>query len=319
MYRNAPTAAVSAFSQQAALRGFPIDSVSLSSSQSPKYTQLIFLVEVESPLFDTIDPVEWQNLQRLMQQASDVLWVTNGGLLSGREPLFAMIGGIVRGLKTERSSLRVSTLDLDLDVGESLVDHCDTIFAVWDRLSQDNAEGYTLEYRQKNHIIYRSSLEPDEILNSEMENQAKDPPLIHELPLHHFTEMPLQVNVDHAGTSGAIFFDLDPNFDQALPETSVEIEVSAVGVSSKVSLIVSVHVTCTETQQCVAAMSGNVGSRALSNECAGTIRQVGAQVKGLVPGDRVYCLCSTKFGNFVRVKSSLCQKVEGMDSFEVRQ
>ena len=248
VYRNAPTTSVSDFSKQAALRGFSVDSVSLSSSQSPKYTRLIFLVEVEAPLFDTINPIEWQNLQTLMQQASDVLWVTNGGLLSGREPLFAMIGGIVRGLKTERSSLRVSTLDFDLDVETSLIDNYDTIFAVLDRLSQDHAEGYTLEYRQRDHIIYRSSLEPDEVLNSEMENQAREPPLTHELPLHHFTEMPLQLNVDHFGASGTMFFDPDPDFDRVLPETFVEIEVGAVGVSSKVSLIVSVHVTCTEIQ-----------------------------------------------------------------------
>lgn len=54
-----------------------------------------------------------------------------------------------------------------------------------------------------------------------------------------------------------------------------------------------------------------------SRGLAGTVTKIGKEVKDFVRGDRVYCLCSSKLGQYARVQSSLCQKIEGMNSFEV--
>ena len=210
--------------------------MSLSSSHLPKYTQYIFLVEVETPLFDTIDSKEWQNLQCLVGQATHMVWVTTGGLLSGREPLFAMIGGIVRGLKTEKSSLRVSTLDLDLDTGGSILGNCDTMFTILDRLSQDNAEGYTLEYRQKDLIIYRGSLQPDDELNAHWQDRARESNTTHILPLDQLRHIPLQLSIREGRGYEDKSFELDPDFDRGLLDEWVEIELGAIGINGKVSL-----------------------------------------------------------------------------------
>lgn len=319
VYRNILTGSISEFVQQAVSRGFSVDSVSLSSSQLPRYTQHVYLVETEVPLFDSIDSTEWPNLQRLVSQATDMVWVTNGGLLSGRDPLFAMIAGIVRGLKTEKSSLRVSTLDLDLDTEGSLFENCNTIFTILDRLSHDYVEGYTLEYRQKDHIIYRSSLQPDDEMNTDWKTRVREPTLINTLPLDHFRDMPLKLNTDQAGVPGSTFFELDRDFDREILDECVEIELGAADVSSNVSLCCSVYVSLTEISQCMVAPGRTSKSTTFSSGCAGTIRKVGKDVKGLVLGDTVYGLCSSKFGHYARVNYSLCQKVEGMSTLEVSQ
>lgn len=230
------TATVSGFSEQAESRGFSVDTLSLTSSQSARYTHHVYLVESEIPLFDDINSIEWQSLQRLVGHATRIVWVTDGGLLSGRNPLFAMAAGVVRGLKTERGNLRVSTLDLDMATKDSLRDSYDTIFTILDRLSQRSAENYTLEYRQKDHIIYRSSLQPDDYLNDTWQARAREQALTHVVPLHHFDKKSLQLKVDEAVTPNTCFFEIDQDFGGALQDGCVEIKLEAVDVSSKGSL-----------------------------------------------------------------------------------
>lgn len=220
-----------------------------------------------------------------------------------------MIAGIVRALKTEKSSLRVSTLDLDLDTGRSLLENCDTTFTILERLSQDYAEGYTLEYRQKDHIIYRSSLQPDDELNTDWKTRVWEPTLTNFLPLGHFRDVTLHINTDRAGVPGATFFDLDRDFDRDILDECVEIELGAADVSINVSLCCSVYFSRTETSHCIVAPSGTLKSTRFSSACAGTIRKLGKDVKGLVLGDTIYCLCSSKSGHYTRVNYSLCQQV----------
>lgn len=218
-----------------------MDVLSLSSSRLPSYTELIFLVEIEVPLFEDINAVEWHNLQRLLQYATRIVWITNGGLLSGREPLFAMITGIVRGLKTEKNSLRMSTLDLDPETGGSLLESCSTIFTLLDRFSQDPADNYTLDYRQRDHTIYQSSLQPDDELNTYWQTRASERALTRVLPLEDFQDMPLQLNAEQEGAYSSIFFEPDQDFDQVLPDGCLEIELGAASVNGTVSELSSLH------------------------------------------------------------------------------
>ena len=147
-----------------------------------------------------------------------------------------MIGGIVRGLKTEKSSLRISTLDLDLDTGGSLLENCDIIFTVLDRFSHDNAEGYTLEYRQKDLIIYGSSLQPEDDLNTHWQDRVREPSPTHVLPLCHLRDVPLQLSIGKGETFETKSFELDHAFDRGLLDEWVEIELGAISISGKVSL-----------------------------------------------------------------------------------
>ena len=298
VYRNNPTMLVSAISRYLGSQNLAFDLLSLSDYHAPKYSRQLCLTETETPFFNNISPSEWTSLQNLLQTATRLLWVTNGGLLSGREPLFSMIGGIVRGLKTEKSSLRISTLDLDRNCDQSLLQDCKVILDIFEGLCQDSSDPYTLEYRQKEGVLYRSILQADESMNNEWDSRLSNN--LADRAWSQLEAIPLQLEIDQSGLSSAAFFKEDRSFSQPLLEGFVEIRMAAAGLSD----------------DGVALRKKSPRSNILSNGCAGTVIKVDKRVTRLVPGDRIYCLYPTKLGNFARVDSSLCQKLKAGQSFE---
>ena len=235
VYRGTLTEPVSKLSHRAVAEGLCVELLCLSSSQESKYPWLLFLTEIEAPLFNDIDSTEWCNLQKLLQKASHVLWVTNGGLAAGREPLFAMTGGILRGLKSERSSLKISTLDLDQAGNVLSLEQWTIIYALLNRLHGDSGRTYNLEYREKDGILYQSSLQPDDELNEEWLSRAQMQTSTESSTLEHYRGVSLQVDNDQPARLDTAFFTRNHDIHQDLSDTCVEVEVSVAGVNSKVA------------------------------------------------------------------------------------
>ena len=300
IYRNTPTRLVSAFERFAKLKRFPLDVTSLSSPQPARYAQQLFLAETDAPLFSDINSIEWLKLRTTLQKATHLLWVTNGGLISGREPLFSIIEGIVRGLKTEKQRLRISTIDLDerLDSGP-LDEVCGTIHGLLNRLCDDGLDGYTLNYRQKDGIMYRSSLQPDNVLNEDWRSRRKEQMITESLALENLQDIGLSLESTKSGSLSTLFFEPDPAFNKALPEDFVEVLISATDVNSSA----------------IVALKGDSDFKDVFNGCSGVINRVGDEVSGLNPGDRVCGVAFGAFGNYARMKASFCQKVDMCDSF----
>ena len=292
VYRNTPTMLVSALSQYLESQSLSLDLLSLSDYHPPKYGRQLCLVETEAPFFNDISLPEWNSFQNLLQTATHLLWLTNGGLLSGREPMFSMIGGIVRGLKTEKTSLRISTLDLDRKSDESFPQDCEAIFNIFDGLCRDSSEAYTLEFRQKEGVIYRSTLQADENMNDEWHSRVRNN--ITDRQWSQVEAFPLQLDIEHSGLLREAFFKGDQDFSQPLPDGFVEIRMAAAGLT----------------------WNRSPRPNTFSNSCAGTITKVNKRVTKLVPGDRVYCLYPTKLGNLARVDSLLCRKMKKNQSFQ---
>lgn len=204
----------------------------------------------------------------------------------------------MRGLKIEKSSRRISTLDLDRDYDKSFLQDCKTIFNVFERLCQECSEAYTLEYQQKEGVLYRNNLQADENMNNEWDSRARYN--ITDRPLSQLEALPLQLEIEQSGLLGAAFFKEDRDFAQPVPDGFVEIRMAAAGLSG----------------DDLAAWDRSPRPNTFSNDCAGTVIKVDKRVTNLVPGDRVYCLYPTKLGNFARVDASLCQKLEESQSFE---
>ncbi|PQE21953.1 polyketide synthase protein [Rutstroemia sp. NJR-2017a WRK4] len=281
-------------------KGISVDVIEMAETTKLRYTRLLFVVELERPLFLDVNPSEWAGLQDHIKQATSALWITNGAILDGKNPLFAMITGIARGLQVENASLRLMVLDLDRKLDENEPKDLDMLLEYESKASNGNSPNNDLEFRQKDNIVYISRLAPDEALNEQYKANGAKQVGIEEVPLQDLRSTPLKLAIDKPGVLSTIHFEEDLDFGEPLADDCVEIEVACAGVNNKD----------------IAVVTGRHHSNTFSDECAGIVRNVGASVKNLKAGDRIYCQSFAKFGNFVRDKASFCQKLQPGDTFE---
>jgi hypothetical protein len=73
----------------------------------------IMLAELESPLLARMTGAEMAALQRYTQLARTAVWVTNGGVMQGREAEKSLIFGLAKAVMTEQPSFHVCSLDME--------------------------------------------------------------------------------------------------------------------------------------------------------------------------------------------------------------
>ncbi|KAL8669472.1 MAG: hypothetical protein Q9168_005934, partial [Polycauliona sp. 1 TL-2023] len=297
VYRGTPGVFILAFEEHLKSTGANVDMVTLEDVDNVQYDRFLFLVELEKPLFLDITSAEWSGLQTSLKCARSALWVTNGSLMTGREPQYAIISGLARGLKTENNRLRFSCLDLDQLPAPSGM-HLLSRFE--QRIADASVKDDDAEFRWKEGIIYISRVAADDTLNEQSRAKADQQISTQETPLRDLRSTPFQMAIDKPGVLSTIYFKPDHRFDRPLASDEVEIEVAAAGINNKD----------------IAVVTGRHHSDTFSDECAGTIAKVGASVQDFKPGDRVYFQSFAKFGNFVRDKASFCQKMQAEDTFE---
>ncbi|KAL4866681.1 hypothetical protein BDV12DRAFT_198902 [Aspergillus spectabilis] len=299
VYRDGPSGFPQSLIDHIRSLGIPASGVCLSQVQDLVYARCIFLVELEIPLFQRISPAEWSGLQKCVLFAQSILWVTNGSLIRGREPLFAMISGLARGLQSETTSLRFHILDLDdelcecIEVLKLIVEH-EELAATGD-LANDT------EFRRKDGVTYISRLEQDDALNNNHQVQLSRKATPQHIPLAGLKSTPFRLDIEKPGVLSTVYFRPDLGYSGPIMDDEVEIEVRAVGINNKD----------------IAVLTGSHHANTFSDECAGVITKVGQKVSSLKPGDLVYCLSFARFGNFVRDKAIFCQKMHPRDTFEV--
>lgn len=267
--------------------------------ETVRYTRILFLLEGERPFFVDATSAEWTGFQECIKAAQSALWISSGDLLDGQEPAFAMISGVVRGLRTEMSHLRFGTLDLEnkaRNPNQFIYKH---IADAESRIS-NGPRTEDSEFRMKNGILYVSRLVADGSLNAQSKAKSEQALLTQETPLKELKSVPVRLDIEKPGVLSTLFFREDEDFSLLLPEDSVEIEVECAGINNKD----------------IAVVTGRHHSDTFSDECAGRIIKVGASVTGFKPGDEVYCQSFAKFGNFVRDKAIFCQKVHSGDSLQ---
>ncbi|KAL8827122.1 MAG: hypothetical protein Q9191_003380 [Dirinaria sp. TL-2023a] len=231
IYRGDGSPIVNAYRDFLRSRGCQVDLRSLSDPSLDKSQQQIFLVEINVPLFDRITSAEWRGLQIALEHAKSVLWVTNGGLLDGKRPLFAMIQGILRGLKTERPQLRISTIDLDLDNDQFTNSTFDLISQLQVQSLDDSKKYEDWEYRQKSGITYISRLLADGELNASSYAKTQPVHTTETMRYSHCQKTPIQLCIDR----NYRYFRGTSDFFVPLQNDEVEVEVKAVSLSNKLT------------------------------------------------------------------------------------
>ena len=272
-------------------REIRVDLRSLLDSTNLTSRQYIFLVEIEAPLFDHITEAEWQGLQTIVSNAKSLLWVTNGSLLAGKQPLFATVSGIVRGLKTEKQQLRLATLDLDLDESTPNDPTFDLIYELHLRVSDPSKSYNDWEYRQRSGITYISRLMPDEGLNDVASAKAQRLNSTTEMPLSQFKNNPLQLKSDQSG----YYFEQAREFMTPLDDNDVDLEVKALSIQEQGTMDV---------------MKSGIS-------VAGVVKAVGKDVKDLTAGTLVYGVSFSEPCNYIRTNAPYCRQLNNTTSYKV--
>lgn len=92
-----------------------VELCNLQACAEPGYASghIIMLADFEGPLLLSLAESEFSAIQNITNSASSLLWVTNGGLLEGKRPEYAMASGLARSVTSEQASLDFRTLDFD--------------------------------------------------------------------------------------------------------------------------------------------------------------------------------------------------------------
>ncbi|KAL9069654.1 MAG: hypothetical protein Q9157_006082 [Trypethelium eluteriae] len=208
----------------------------------------------------------FESLQALTA-AKSILWITHGAG-SGR-PSMHMVSGFANTLRNELTALQVVTLDLDAGSKFSDEGILSLIGTIVEKciLSKDTELSAEVEFQERNGILYvpRLMSEPtaSDLLREEKRAnmELQDPFALHEAQTIGFA---------HSGNPDSFYFAEDSRDHEELKPDEVEIEPKVFGLNFRAVLIA------------LGQMSGD-----MSFDTGGIVCQVGSNVTGIRPGDRV--------------------------------
>lgn len=211
------------------------DLVSLTDNAQPSSKNVIVLAEIDCPILDQMSRAEWTKLQQIVMGVDSVLWVTTGDVFVGREPKLALISGLGRGIKTERTSIKFSILDLDAVATDFSNDIYSLLMSFAKRNLFPSISGHDMDFIHRNGVTYISRLLSDEKLNNEVLFRGESDPVPMSVSLRDLEDTVLHVRTGLSGSLQELLFqetEDDVSLDQC--NDFVEIDVRAMGLSHHV-------------------------------------------------------------------------------------
>ncbi|OTA96139.1 hypothetical protein M434DRAFT_28226 [Hypoxylon sp. CO27-5] len=259
----------------------------------PSRSVVISTIESKEPILSSISEEQMRFVKTITDRASFLLWVCNGDFIAGTNPDFAPVLGLSRAVMLEQPSLRFSVFDIDdttTDIDVTAQHTCKII----DQLIRDpNPE---FELSQKGGVIHSVRFEPLDELNAQFRSKQDEELL--EVPIEKAGRC--QLHISHPGQMDTIHFTSE-EYTKPLPADHVEIEVKSVGMNAKDLYVLSAKID-TQNVSC-------------SCECAGLVVNVGSDVFGLKPGDRVVALAPGHFSTHERLPQWALCKLEDNEDF----
>lgn len=224
MYRERPAPLVSVIATRCTKDGRRIRLSDLKSAIHQPDEQIIVLAEMEGSLLNSLGQDELKSIQRLTISASSILWITCGGLLSGRRPEFALASGLARSLRSENASLDFVTVDTN--PGTTTDDRLAEIVVniASGRVGGGGVRNGETEYLVDHGSVFISRLVPSQKCNDKAVNQDK------------LNSVLLAADAALAGTirSGNIVFQDDQRRQKPMKSDHVEVKIIAAGLNKEV-------------------------------------------------------------------------------------
>ncbi|KAK6544731.1 hypothetical protein TWF694_001416 [Orbilia ellipsospora] len=256
----------------------------ISQDLIPAGSIVVSLLEIQTPesIFSRVSGPEFENIKILVEQAATLLWVTNGDLLTGRNPNHSFAFGLSRAVRLEQPSLKFIVYDVD----DPTIETQKTVQNIVSTLTRTSSIADT-EFVEKNGMVHISRFVPDNNLNGIF--QLSQGAIAAKMPLKSFwkattpkgsvsdfSAISAQLCIKTPGQFNSLFFK-----QISLPRLEshqVQVSVRSVGLNAKD----------------IYALSGKVDTKraTCALEFCGIVEKLGAESScvGLAVGDRVYVM-----------------------------
>ncbi|KAL8716996.1 MAG: hypothetical protein Q9225_005722 [Loekoesia sp. 1 TL-2023] len=260
------------------------------ASEARPEDQVILLADFDQAVLHDLQDDELKGLQGLAQNAAHILWVTAGGLLSGRNPEHAMFSGLARCLRSENVSLDLVTVDIDR-ASTSIEQMTEIIRMFADRQAEGKSK-LEAEYLVDAGMIHVGRLAPIDAMN---ETCAL---LIDEAEL---SALECTSSLEATVQSGKLYFQDQDEALKPLGSTEAEVKVFAIGISRAQTPDTAGH-----------------GYQSVSCfEIGGVVTALGSEVSHLRVEDRVVGFASDDFSTSRRTLAMHLCPIGENDPFEV--
>lgn len=282
IYRKEPACVLTGLKSEFELLGWQAAISSLENHQSKAGEHVIMLADFEGPLLATLEEKELTAIQEITSTASNLLWVSCGGLLTGKSPEYAMTVGLARSVSSEQNSLNFTFLDFDLEnTSNGRLLNIITTTAQRQRMKLESCES---DYYVSNGLVYITRLAPNGDINR-----------LHAFDKEETNPTAFEPNIPLIGKvqSGKVVFGVDMLEEVELEPSHVEVKIFAAGLNKEDTLVIT----------------GSDYPDNFSHEICGVIRRVGELVVGLEVGNHVFGFSFSKFATIQRIPADLVQKI----------
>ncbi|KAK1145272.1 Type I Iterative Polyketide synthase (PKS) [Aspergillus melleus] len=276
--------------------GSTVNIVSLSQVSPetvPDRSIVISTLEQQEPFLSVIDEQEMMRLKSITDRVAKIIWIVNGGFITGERPDFAPVLGLSRALMLEQPFVQFAVLDVD-DSSASSLDILQNVASILDQLIHEPEPDF--EFAQRDGVLHISRWEPDERLNESFRLKQNEETI--DLPLA--TTGRCELSIKNPGQMDTIHF-VQKEYPAALHPDEVEIQVKSVGMNAKDLYAISAKVD-TQGVSC-------------SCECAGVVTAVGDNVSEFKTGDRVVAMAPGHFATVERFPHWAVCKLEDDEDF----
>lgn len=252
-----------------------LDVISISDIETvtwSKYNTTIFISGVgKGEILYSLDEKLFQNLQRMISNVHNLVWVTSNRVDSPEHPLACMVNGFARVLCSERSDLSFTTFAL-----ESLASSDDWTHSLTNILKSHQLEVGSmqeLELAEQGGHFEIDRIVQSRNLDRKIHNVSRQTVTRRELQ----ECSPMSIMVANPGSLDSLQFVPDPTPSMELGSEEVEIDVKAVGINFRDLMVIL----------------GRYAANAIGLEFSGIVTRIGSKCVKLQKGDRV---CAATLG-----------------------
>lgn len=248
----------------------------LTSDQASKHC--VSLVEVDQALVFDMSRRAFDQIKLLLQATPGLLWLTTGTQKTTEMPLLAPFHGLARTVRSEDSSKRIMTLDLDITRDED--DAAVVISAVQIILHESfvelsEAELPEVEYSLHDSKLFGARLHPLGDINDVIEYGHDQAVCIETLPLKT-SRQPLKLKFTPSTDTTSTFFEVDNATKEHLDPYDVRIAVQSTNLY----------------QIDLDTILGRSSESNLGADVVGIVVRVGSSVSRITTGSLVVALAS---------------------------
>ena len=270
------------------------------TSSSVKHDDIVLsLIEVDQPVLASISESQFSQLQALMKDTCNLLWVTaaRDGANDVQTPHYAVAQGFLRTFRAETPHARIASLSIE-DVSD-VQERSRVISSISDKVFGEHP-AQDLEYIVRSGIIHTSraveEVSGNERLNSLLLPSTQDLP---------WKDSPaIRLAIESPGSLGTLRFEQDEAYYGAeLGDNEIEIEATAWGLSQR-------------EVRAAAGPGEDSEESMLGGDCAGVVTRVGKSCdpQGPKVGDNVVMLSQGCVCKFPRAHQDLVYQTHEISS-----